>query len=214
MLSGHPIRTIEVGAAGLEGSAEVYGGFGMDNGGAGVKAEEGEEGEGVGVDDGGTAKADAPAHGMGSALDTLCGQSYGAKQYHMLGLGKNGAALANSISYWINATLLALYVKFSPACKKTWTGFSKEALHNVPNFIRLAIPSAVMLCLEIWSFELMVLLSGLLPNPKLETSVLSTSLNTTSILYMIPFGLSSAISTRVSNELGAGRPQTAQSLLL
>lgn len=27
--------------------------------------------------------------------------------------------------------------------------------------------------LEMWSFEMMVLLSGLLPNPKLETSVLS-----------------------------------------
>ena len=27
--------------------------------------------------------------------------------------------------------------------------------------------------LEMWSFELIVLLSGLLPNPKLETSVLS-----------------------------------------
>lgn len=27
--------------------------------------------------------------------------------------------------------------------------------------------------MEIWSFEMMVLLSGLLPNPKLETSVLS-----------------------------------------
>ena len=26
---------------------------------------------------------------------------------------------------------------------------------------------------EMWSFELMVLLSGLLPNPKLQTSVLS-----------------------------------------
>lgn len=27
--------------------------------------------------------------------------------------------------------------------------------------------------LKVWTFELMVLLSGLLPNPKLETSVLS-----------------------------------------
>ncbi|KAK1298795.1 MATE efflux family protein 7 [Acorus calamus] len=226
--------------------------------------------------------------GMGSALDTLCGQSYGAKQYHMLGvhmqramlvlslicvpiafvwaytgeilialgqdpeistvagayarwmipslfaygllqchnrflqtqnnvipmmvtagftallhllvcwvlvfksgLGNRGAALANSISYWINVLLLALHVRFSPSCKKTWTGFSKEALHDVLNFIRLAIPSAIMVCLEFWSFEMLVLLSGLLPNPKLETSVLS-------------------ISTRVSNELGAGRPQAAR----
>ncbi|RWR93918.1 protein DETOXIFICATION 16-like protein [Cinnamomum micranthum f. kanehirae] len=249
----------------------------------------------------------APRLGMGSALDTLCGQSYGAKQYHMLGihmqramfvlllvsiplaviwaytgqillalgqdpeissaaglyarwmipcifaygllqchvrflqtqnivfpmvissgftallhlficwvlvfksgLGNKGAALANSISYWINVVLLAFYVKFSPACKKTWTGFSKEALHDVFNFIRLAIPSAVMVCLEFWSFELLVLLSGLLPNPKLETSVLSISLNTCSMLFMIPFGLGGAVSTRVSNELGAGRPQTAR----
>nr|QBM79467.1 MATE37 [Rehmannia glutinosa] len=245
--------------------------------------------------------------GMASALDTLCGQSYGAKQYHMLGiqmqramfvlllvgiplaiiwantgtiltalgqdpdisreaglyarfmipsifaygllqcqvkflqtqnivfpmmissgittllhlflcwtlvlksgLGSRGAAVANCISYWINVFLLFLYIKFSSSCSKTWTGFSKEALHNVLNFIRLAIPSAVMVCLEAWSFEMMVLLSGLLPNPELETSVLSISLNTASTVWMIPFGLSCAVSTRVSNELGAGRPRAAR----
>ncbi|KAK6921242.1 Multi antimicrobial extrusion protein [Dillenia turbinata] len=245
--------------------------------------------------------------GMASALDTLCGQSYGAKQYHMLGihmqramlilmlvcvplsliwantgailiavgqdeeiasgaevyasymipsifaygllqslnrflqtqnivfplmissgittclhlmvcwvlvlksgLGIRGAALANAISYWINVLLLALYVKFSPSCAKTWKGFSKEALHNIPTFLGLAIPSAVMVCLEMWSFEMTVLLSGLLPNPKLETSVLSISLNTAATVWMIPFGLSGAVSTRVSNELGAGHPQAAR----
>ena len=60
------------------------------------------------------------------------------------GLGHKGAALAMSISYWLNVILLALYVKFSPACKKTWTGFSSEALRDIFNFIKLAIPSAVM----------------------------------------------------------------------
>ncbi|CAL5333482.1 unnamed protein product [Camellia sinensis] len=245
--------------------------------------------------------------GMGSALDTFCGQSYGAKQYHMLGvhkqramlvlllvsiplaciwanaghilvflgqdpeisaeagsyarfmipsifayallqchvrflqtqnnvfpmmlssgfttllhvlicwilvfksgLGNKGAALANAISYWINVILLAIYVRVSPSCKNTWTGFSKEALHDIPKFLRLAIPSALMLCLEIWSFEMMVLLSGLLPNPKLETSVLSISLNSYTMVYMIPLGFSGATSVRVSNELGAGRPQAAR----
>ncbi|KAL6331663.1 hypothetical protein AAG906_014313 [Vitis piasezkii] len=64
--------------------------------------------------------------------------------------------------------------------------------------------------LEIWSFEMMVLLSGLLPNPKLETSALSISLNISSVIYMIPLGLCGAISVRVSNELGAGRPQSAR----
>ncbi|KAB1204207.1 MATE efflux family protein 7 [Morella rubra] len=126
------------------------------------------------------------------------------------GLGNKGAALANAISYWINALSLILYVRISPSCKKTWNGFSKEAFHGIPDFLKLSIPSSVMLSLEIWSFEMMVLLSGLLPNPKLETSVLSISLNTCSVVYMIPLGLSGATSTRVSNELGAGRPQAAR----
>ncbi|XP_059285733.1 protein DETOXIFICATION 16-like [Lycium ferocissimum] len=180
--------------------------------------------------------------GMGSALDTLCGQSYGAKQFHMLGihmqramlvlllssvplaciwanaghslillgqdpeiaaeagsysrymiptifayallqchirflqaqnnvvpmmfsagittllhiftccilvfksgLGNKGAALANAISYWINLLLLATYVRISPSCKSTWTGFSKEAFRDKWTYMRHAIPSAVML---------------------------------------------------------------------
>ncbi|XP_074316582.1 protein DETOXIFICATION 16-like [Silene latifolia] len=126
------------------------------------------------------------------------------------GLGHKGAALAMGISYWINVILLALYVKFSSSCVKTWTGFSSEAFQQLLTFVRLSIPSACMVCLEAWSFEFMVLAAGLLPNPTLETSVLSISLNTASTVWMIPFGLSGAVSTRVSNELGAGHPKIAR----
>ncbi|KAK4843736.1 hypothetical protein QYF36_012017 [Acer negundo] len=71
------------------------------------------------------------------------------------GLGSRGAAVANSVSYWINVLLSAAYVKFSSSCQKTWTGFSMEAFHNIVNFLSLAIPSTVMVCLETWSFEMM-----------------------------------------------------------
>lgn len=125
-------------------------------------------------------------------------------------LGFKGAALANAISNWINVFLLVLYVRFSPSCTKTWAGFSMEAFRNISTFLRLAIPSAVMVCLEMWSFEMIVLLSGLLPNPQLQTSVLSICLNTAGTVWMIPFGLSGAVSTRVSNELGAGNPEVAR----
>ncbi|KAG6587668.1 Protein DETOXIFICATION 16, partial [Cucurbita argyrosperma subsp. sororia] len=127
-----------------------------------------------------------------------------------VGLEIRGAAVANSISYWLNVLILTLYVKFSSSCSSSWTGFSVQAFHNIPYFLKLAIPSASMVCLEMWSFEMMVLLSGLLPNPKLETSVLSISLNTAATVWMIPFGLSGAGSTRVSNELGAGHPAAAK----
>uniref|UniRef100_A0A0D6QR75 Protein DETOXIFICATION n=1 Tax=Araucaria cunninghamii TaxID=56994 RepID=A0A0D6QR75_ARACU len=125
------------------------------------------------------------------------------------GLGNKGAALADSISNWVNVALLALYIKLSPSCKKTWTSFTKESLHDIKHFLQLAVPSAVMICLEFWSFQMLILLSGLLPNPKLETSVLSICLNTVSLSYRIPIGFGAAVSTRVSNELGAGHSRAA-----
>ncbi|ESQ36919.1 hypothetical protein EUTSA_v10003032mg [Eutrema salsugineum] len=126
------------------------------------------------------------------------------------GLGHKGAALAISISYWTNVVLLSCYVKFSPSCSHTWTGFSKEAISDIGAFVKLGFPSAVMVCFEMWSFELLVLLSGLLPNPVLETSVLSICLNTSLTVWMIPVGLGGTASTRVSNELGAGNPEVAK----
>ncbi|KAL6839348.1 hypothetical protein ACP4OV_030845 [Aristida adscensionis] len=126
------------------------------------------------------------------------------------GMGSKGAALSNAISYAVNLAILALYVRLSSACKSTWNGFSMEAFKELRRFTELAVPSAMMLCLEWWSFETLVLLSGLLPNPQLETSVLSICLNTGVLLFMIPLGLSNSISTRISNELGAGRPQAAK----
>ena len=61
-----------------------------------------------------------------------------------LGFGHKGAALSNAISYWINVLILAIYIKFSPLCEKTWTGFSKEGMRNLVSFLWLAIPSALM----------------------------------------------------------------------
>ncbi|KAM3741300.1 hypothetical protein ACB098_08G165800 [Castanea mollissima] len=126
------------------------------------------------------------------------------------GMENLGAALALSISYWFNVILLALYMKYSPACAKTHAPISMELFEGIGEFFRFAIPSAIMVCLEWWSFELLVLLSGLLPNPELETSVLSVCLSTSTTLYTIPYGFGSAASTRVSNELGAGSPQVVR----
>ncbi|KAH9650446.1 protein DETOXIFICATION 12 [Citrus sinensis] len=89
------------------------------------------------------------------------------------GLGNLGGALAIGISYWLNVTFLAIYMKFSTACAESRAPISMELFRGIGEFFHFAIPSAVMVCLEWWSFELLILMSGLLPNPQLETSVLS-----------------------------------------
>uniref|UniRef100_A0ACD5ZZ51 Uncharacterized protein n=1 Tax=Avena sativa TaxID=4498 RepID=A0ACD5ZZ51_AVESA len=124
-----------------------------------------------------------------------------------------GAAMAIAISYWFNAIFLALYIEFSPTCKATWKGFSRDAFHHVPQFLKLAASSALMICLRFWTLELLVLLSGILPNPKLETSAFSITRNTSAIVTMISVGLSTSVSIRVSNELGAGRPKEARKVI-
>ncbi|KAK9676286.1 hypothetical protein RND81_11G066700 [Saponaria officinalis] len=126
------------------------------------------------------------------------------------GLKNLGAAVSMSISIWLNAIFLALYMKFSTSCEATRSPPSMEIFHGIKEFFSYAIPSATMVCLEWWSFELLILLSGLLPHPELETSVLSVCLSTISTLYSIPYGVGAAASTRVSNELGAGNPQRAR----
>lgn len=126
------------------------------------------------------------------------------------GLNNLGGAIAMDISYCSNTLFLALYMNCSPSCAATRSPFSVEVFHGVGQFFRFAIPSAAMVCLEWWSFELQILLSGFLPNPELETSVLSVCLTTISTLFSIPYGISAAASTRIANELGAGNPQIAR----
>ncbi|CAL5396656.1 unnamed protein product [Camellia sinensis] len=104
------------------------------------------------------------------------------------GLDNLGGSLAIGISSWLNVTFLILYMNYSSACAKTRVPVSIELFRGVGEFFSFVVPFAVMICLEWWSYELMVLLSGLLPNPQLETSVLSVCLNTISTLYQIPLG--------------------------
>ena len=63
---------------------------------------------------------------------------------YRLRLGIRGAALANAVSYLTNVSILAVYVRVSPSCKKSWTGFSFEAFHGLIPFLKLAVPSALM----------------------------------------------------------------------
>lgn len=127
------------------------------------------------------------------------------------GLGFTGAALSISISYWLNVAMLVAYIMLSSSCKETRTPPTIEAFKGVDVFLRLALPSALMICLEWWSYELLILMSGILPNPALQTSVLSICLTSITLLYSIPYGLGAGGSTRVANELGAGNPEGARS---
>ncbi|XP_004296523.1 PREDICTED: MATE efflux family protein LAL5-like isoform X2 [Fragaria vesca subsp. vesca] len=132
---------------------------------------------------------------------------------HWTALGFKGAPLAASISLCISFLMLATYVVCAKKFEHTWEGFSLESFHYVLTDLKLALPSAAMVCLEYWAFEILVLLAGLMPNSEQTTSLIAMCVNTETIAYMLTYGLSAAASTRVSNELGEGNPDRAKNAM-
>lgn len=52
---------------------------------------------------------------------------------------------------------------------------------------------ALWCSLELWCFELIVILAGLLPNPEDQVSAMTVCFNTTALCFMLPLGLSTAV---------------------
>ncbi|WJZ95894.1 hypothetical protein VitviT2T_014630 [Vitis vinifera] len=128
---------------------------------------------------------------------------------YKLGMGLIGASLVLSVSWWIIVGAQFVYILISDRCKYTWTGFSLQAFSGLWEFLKLSAASAVMLCLETWYFQMLVLIAGLLKNPELALDSLSICMAISGLLFMVSVGFNAAASVRVSNELGAGNPKSA-----
>ncbi|XP_058077065.1 protein DETOXIFICATION 48-like [Magnolia sinica] len=129
-------------------------------------------------------------------------------------MGIKGAALA---SVWTNFNLvffLLVYMCSWGPYKKTLRMFSPECLRGWQTLLRLAIPSCFSVCLEWWWYEFMILLCGLLPNPRPKVAAMGALIQTTSLLYIIPTSISLGASTRIGNELGANMPQKARKVMI
>lgn len=126
----------------------------------------------------------------------------------VLGWGISGAAAAYDISGW--AVSISQVVYIVGWCKDSWKGLTWLAFKDMWAFVKLSIASAVMLCLEIWYFMTIVVLTGHLANPIIAVGSLSICMNINGWEGMLFIGINAAISVRVSNELGSGHPMAAK----
>ncbi|RVX08372.1 Protein detoxification 40 [Vitis vinifera] len=128
---------------------------------------------------------------------------------YKIGLGLVGSSLVLSLSWWIIVVAQFFYIVKSEKCKYTWGGFSLKAVSGLCGFFNLSAASAVMLCLETWYFQVLVLLAGLLENPEVALDALSICMTILGLVFVISVGFNAAASVRVGNELGAGHPKSA-----
>ncbi|XP_031379557.1 protein DETOXIFICATION 51-like [Punica granatum] len=127
-----------------------------------------------------------------------------------LRLGVAGVAAASAASNAFVLLSLVLYVWAWKIHEPTWTQPTAECLKGWLPLLRLAAPSCISVCLEWWWYEIMIVLCGLLSNPKSTVASMGILIQTTSLLYIFPSSLGFAVSTRVGNELGASRPNRAK----
>lgn len=89
----------------------------------------------------------------------------------VLGWGTAGAAVAYDVSGWGISVAQVVYIV--GWCNDAWRGLSWLAFKELREFAKLSMASAVMLCLEIWYFMSIIVLTGHLDDPVIAVGSLS-----------------------------------------
>ncbi|KAM3343765.1 protein DETOXIFICATION 56 [Capsicum galapagoense] len=123
-----------------------------------------------------------------------------------------GVSMANWITNFLIMILLAIYVVIAENKKGgKWKegGWWEQGYCDWIRLLKLCGPCCLTTCLEWWCYEILVLLTGHLPNAKQAIGVIAIVLNFDYLLFSVMLSLSTCASIRVSNELGADSPGPA-----
>ncbi|KAJ2451180.1 ethionine resistance protein [Coemansia sp. RSA 2336] len=124
-----------------------------------------------------------------------------------VGFGFLGAAVANVITFWGMFLGLVAYICLSDA-RHAWGGWSMQALRTMPQYYSLAIPSMILICSDWAAWELMAIAASYLGSVPLAAQTIV--INTCSLTYQVPAGLSIAVTNRAGNLLGQARARRSR----
>lgn len=125
-------------------------------------------------------------------------------------LGTVGCGIATSIVLWLQFLMLFVYIRthrhYEPF--ELWSTLEKPDWREIWELLKVGVPIAVAIFVEGSLFVMAALLIGRLgPVPAAAHLI---AINFAALMFMIPVGLSSAVSIRVGNALGRGDPRGAR----
>ncbi len=128
-----------------------------------------------------------------------------ALMYGRLGLpalGAFGAGMSNTIVLWVQAVAMLTYVRFAPGFADLgWDrGRIAPDFKVIASLLRVGVPMSVSVLLEVGMFSTVgVMIGGL---GAIAVASHQIVLNVAAVSFMVPLGLSVAITVRVGNAVG------------
>jgi len=121
-------------------------------------------------------------------------------------MGSNGAALATGIAQVLGFVLLTLYSFYSQryAHLELKKRFVWPDLNHLFHQLKLGIPISISMAMEVGMFTIITLLMG-----RFGVDVVAShqiALNLASLTFMLPLGISMAVTVRTSQALGSSKP--------
>jgi len=129
--------------------------------------------------------------------------------YH-LEFGLIGAGLAMGITQLLNFTLVTVYIHFYNPYPETHAYFPPRCfnLDMIIEYLNLAIPSTIMFAADWIGFEILTFMSYYIGNISLAANVVL--FNFISLIFMIPLGISFAVTSLVGNSIGKNKIEDAK----
>ena len=122
---------------------------------------------------------------------------------HTFGLKLQGAAVALTITYFVNMTSFITYSQLSKQTRHTVAPWGRESFRNFGDIFKYGIPSAAQLFLDWAAFEVLAILIGQRGVDQLAASVIMV--NFSAQMYSIPMALGFATVALVGNSIGEGK---------
>ena len=123
----------------------------------------------------------------------------------------SGSAYSQAISFDLMGILSIGYVYFWKVYDNQWPGWGKACLCEWGEFMKLGIPSLLMICVESWTIEIGVFMAGTIQeNTVVQQSAQSVLFQIQTITDMLTIGFGAAASIRVGQLLGKGDASNAR----
>lgn len=146
----------------------------------------------------------------GDGLTELLGEWLPAWVQGIPALGAFGCGIATALSMWVMSLAMIAYTRRSRAYGdvELWCDPAPPRWKLIGELLYVGVPIGVAIFVEVTLFTLIALFIASLG--EVTVAAHQVALNYTSILFMLPLSLSMALTVRVGNTLGQGRPDHAR----